>query len=79
MYPCLIVTQNMQLCEQWKEEWEKWVTGVSILIINLWTACLLSDIENTEVVCITSYNHITQRKEVSIFSYFFVVLPLDAS
>lgn len=66
----------MGLCDQWKQEWEKWVNDTKILIIDSTTVVILKDLYpkttettragemKTSIVCITSYYQLANLQGV---------------
>jgi len=72
-WPVLIITPNMLLANQWKDEWNKWVTNAPVFVMKAKNSKFLNCIGAASIVCISSYTFLA-NSDVSLLIVLCLVL-----
>jgi len=64
-WPVLVVTPNLHLAHQWADEWNLWVSGGCVVVVDKNNIDSLHKVQALEIICITSY-HYLKRQQVSV-------------
>ena len=64
-WPVLVVTPNLHLAHQWADEWNLWVSGGCVVVVDKNNIDSLHKVRDVEIICITSYQYL-KRQQASV-------------